>query len=510
MSNINANKIIRILNSLNLEITPLLENLNASRKSALYLAGKSGSGKTAILNALLEHEDEFFTSTKVSTQTQFRISYGDNFAYKSSEESFIEFSDDIEERKEKLKKLNMLGVEICIHCPASILKQMDIVDIPGFFDFNNINKFKAKLADEADIVLFLKTYNEMLTPAEKEFLDLLTEKHIQYCILFTKIDIVNRIEGLTAQTIPGFIEVRIGDYGKYKHYFLTSKNQPETITVLKNYLERNSVSIYEESKKSKLERVRNHYIDEIKSWKLELTKEIEAKINNEKDLFDRNNEKTRRNTINEFEYLKLTINDYKKSLYSDMQTVLESGSKEDLLKKWNRYWENSKESIQRKFPDFEDDFRIDLPSVDNEMFGKLITPNDLIKIINVNSNEDDSKDENESLITAIKQIFDKAETKDKNDNTNIINFLSQILSRVIKDDDLCNKVMDSITIKSKRSSWLKNTEIRVNNITDRTLESLKRSIEQKQPDFDIDNRKQELFDEKNIPELDRALAELKG
>ena len=202
------NQIFSIIDSIGFVKTNLLSSLENRNKLNIFLAGKSGSGKTMLLNSLLEVDNEFYTSNKVSTLTQFRITYGDVFEYSFTDSMYREFPEDIDERRTKLKELNESEKIVYIHFPKEFLKGITIIDIPGFFDFNNLNKFMDELLSKADFAVFLKYYKDMLSPEEYEFLNTLGKNEIRYSILFTKTDIKNLAEGLDKKTILSLKSLR--------------------------------------------------------------------------------------------------------------------------------------------------------------------------------------------------------------------------------------------------------------------------------------------------------------
>jgi len=483
--------IVEIVDSINFEHNKLLENLENDNKFTVFLTGKSGSGKTMLINAILNLNEEFYVSSKVSTLTQFRVYYGNKFEYSFSNSSYQEFPDDIEERKQKLRELNNSNKIVYIHNSDSILKYMDIIDIPGFFDFRNKNEYLNELFIEADIVLFFKPYNEMITPEEKQFLNSLTEKNIQYCVLFTKTDITNRVEGLNQKTIPDFVKNHSKSYGEYLEYFLISaKKYRETIGELKKYLISNYLDISNNSITNKIERVKRQYIDSINDFIKTLLNKINVEVEREKDIFDKNQIEIQIKMMEQKEILEINITDNKNNLFKNINRMLNSnrGNVDELQNLWIGFWEKIKGYLESDFSIL--NFHIpDLPYIDKEIFEEMMNLEDLLKLIDSNNSNDED---------------DGKKKKKKNDDED---FLSKAIE-FIKKKKISGKGIKSVEIYLKRASLQK----QMNEITNTKLKiiatTISDSTQEQRTEFDEESFKKIRIKESEIPKLEKAIVNL--
>ena len=484
MLNKKIGKLIEIVESIDFEHNILLKNIETDNKFTVFLAGKSGSGKTMLLNSLLNLDDEFYISSKVSTLTQFRISSGDRFEYSFSNSNYQEFSDDIEERRQRMRELNNSNKTVYVHNSDSILKNINIIDVPGFFDFRNKNEFLNELLIESDLVLFLKSYYEMITPEEKQFLNSLTENNIQYCVLFTKTDITNRAEGLNKKNIPDFVKNRSKSYEGYLKYFLVSaKNNQDSISELKKYLMSNYLKISNNSMTSKLERVKKQYIVSINVYIQTLLNKINVEVEHEKDVFDKNQIEIQIKSMEQKEIFEILFTDNKNNLFNDIDCMLNSnrGSVNELQNLWIVFWKRIKEYLESEFSIL--DFPIpNLPYIDRMVFEEMVNLRDLKELIDSdNSDEnDEEKKKNEDLLSKTMEFIKKTKISEKGfksaeiylKRTSLEEQVNEIVNTNLK------RIVSTISDSSqKQRKEFNEITIRNNKIADSKISKLEKSLE---------------------------------
>ncbi|NPD46904.1 dynamin family protein [Lentimicrobium sp. S6] len=204
-----------------------IEYLN-NEEPVIYLCGKSSTGKTTFLNALFNmKKDELFTSTDISTKTEFRFKKGTEENIIRSDNSIISIPIDYIDRKELFKSLNTVGEKYLITLNQKALKGRTIVDIPGVFDFSRNNDFSNKMIDEANIVYFFSPCRAKTNPFEYELLKSISEAGIPIIVLFTMGDDTDPDEGVTRKTIPKLVKNRLGTSFKginVSHHQIISSN----------------------------------------------------------------------------------------------------------------------------------------------------------------------------------------------------------------------------------------------------------------------------------------------
>lgn len=186
----------------------LIDSLNRENPHT-YLCGKSSSGKTSFLNALLNFEkNELFTSSDISTKVAFTFHYGDIEGYYDQGE-LISLPDSIEERKKLFFNINEKQSNCTLKLSKEILRTTSIVDIPGIFDFNNNNSFLNLMLNDADVILFFNPCLSNLTGQELETLKSISELGIPLIVLFTMGDITEPGEGITRKSLATYIEDKV-------------------------------------------------------------------------------------------------------------------------------------------------------------------------------------------------------------------------------------------------------------------------------------------------------------
>lgn len=236
----------------------------------IYLCGKSSSGKTTFLNALFNLEkDELFTSTNISTKTEFKFKYGVDEKIEKSDGSLISLPDTSEERKLLFNSLNQEGHSYYVTLDKESLKNRTIVDIPGVFDFKRNDEFSKRMLDEADIVYFFTPCTAKINDSEYNLLQSISEAGIPIIVLFTMGDLTEVDEGITRKTIPKLVHNRLSSCFKdleIAHYQIISSNDfyknkdTHGIDHLQSHINGNDQQYKQVAEKQRLERVVNHYL----------------------------------------------------------------------------------------------------------------------------------------------------------------------------------------------------------------------------------------------------------
>jgi GTPase Era involved in 16S rRNA processing len=176
----------------------------------IYLCGKSSTGKTTFLNALFNFKkDELYTSTDISTKTEFRFKYGLEEKITTIESKEITLPTTYIERKKLFESLNREGEKYIINLDEKTIVGRTIVDIPGVFDFKRNNNFSNQMLNEADIVYFFTPCTGKINSTEHELLKNISNAGIPIIVLFTMGDLIDADEGITRKTMPNLVESRL-------------------------------------------------------------------------------------------------------------------------------------------------------------------------------------------------------------------------------------------------------------------------------------------------------------
>lgn len=373
----------------------ILENLY-NEIPIIFLCGKSSTGKTTFLNALLNlDKKELYTSTDVSTKTEFRFKYGsvNKYIINGKDESHI--PSELNDRKELYNKLNAEGLKSTIYLNEEALNNRVIVDIPGVFDFSADNTFSDNLLDEADIVYFFSRCMSKITAQEFDLLKKINNAHIPLIILFTMGDITEPDEGITRKTMPDLVRNRINTCFKnlaISHYQIISSNDfykgkvGHGIDKIKSHIAINESQYKKIAEIGRLQIATNHYINLIESEILKATIDSEDFIritNRQNELgfeIDRNNLndehlKQLKSISDEIEWFKKSCNDliwgekYKNIISFDSSGDITQ--KQNFELNWNSFWE--KNNLESKLPveNFTEDV-FNSVSINKEKWDELI------------------------------------------------------------------------------------------------------------------------------------------
>lgn len=386
------------ITALNLPILNAVQHLQNS-EPIIYLCGKSTSGKTTFLNALLNMErDELFTSTNISTKTAFRFKYGETNTIVNKDDSVLNIPDSYLERKELFKLLNNSGQAVSMFLNQSVLKNRTIVDIPGVFDFEKKNEFSNQMLDEADVVYFLTPCTSKINASEKQLLLQITEAKIPIVVLFTMGDLTEVDQGITRKTIPSLVQSRIDENFEdinVAHYQIISSNDfyknrdSHGIDLLQRHIEVNDQKYKHSAEQHRLERINKKYIHLIEDELARLmitSKEYEKIVLKESKLWFRTEEpKLKNDNTSRINTLKSQLNwlsnscdtqifgtSYQKIYVKQGTTSLKQFR--NFESNWSEFWE----SLNEEF-DFYKNSPPRLPSLSEDLFKQIDFDLDTLK-----------------------------------------------------------------------------------------------------------------------------------
>lgn len=374
----------------------LLDHLN-NDAPVIYLCGKSSTGKTTFLNALFNMDkSELFTSTDISTKTEFRFKYGSENVYFIDGEIEKLIPTSLPERKELFKTLNTEGSKYIIKLNQEILTNRVIVDIPGVFDYTENSDFSNNMLNEADIVYFFTPCMAKVSTDQYELINKISNANIPIIVLFTMGDITEPDEGITRKTLPHLVKNRLDSCFSginIAHYQIISSNdfykgkEGHGIDNLQSHLKLNDIKYKEIAARGRLKRGLNYYIDLLKK-NIEALEKDKAEIVNliirENELWHKSEEKkindNEREEIQiismELEWLKNTCSDrvYKNILSN--KNASEEIEKEKFSNLWEEFWiKLSKERINITFDS------PSLPKIKDHVFKQIAINADKLKEI---------------------------------------------------------------------------------------------------------------------------------
>lgn len=347
-NNFNFNhEIKRISGKYNLSIPFSLECLTDDNL-VVYLNGKSGNGKTALLNAILDlKRNEFYENTNVATKTKYILSYGKEKSYRVRNENpdFRLLPVEFEERQNLLSELNNKGTDIDIKLPSELLKKIYLIDIPGFFDYTNDETFKKNLIYDAELVVFLKYFRESFSQDELSYLKELETIGIQYLLVYTFSDLFEPKE-VTYEEYYDFLLDRSKSLPKPLEVFWISVEefyrnpQKGKLIELKEYITKEYRIIKNKSCETRKQNIRS-YITEALNEKISFNMAIIInELKKRKDLgeVDISRESLKQKDLRD--ELLNHINEETESLYMSIYNYLYSKEKNEigLQETWKNSW----------------------------------------------------------------------------------------------------------------------------------------------------------------------------
>lgn len=251
---------------------PPINSLNylTNLEPVIYLCGKSSSGKTTFLNALFNFKkNELYTSTDISTKTEFRFKYGTEEIIKQLSGDDIMLPSSFSERKELFENLNIEGEKYTIYLNQKSLHGRVIVDIPGVFDFKRNDSFSKKMLDEADIIYFFTPCTAKIDSTVLELLKNISEDGIPIIVIFTMGDLTDVDEGITRKTIPNIVDSLLNTSFNginISHYQIISSNdfykgkESHGIDKIQHHINLNDQNYKKIAENSRLKKSFNYYI----------------------------------------------------------------------------------------------------------------------------------------------------------------------------------------------------------------------------------------------------------
>jgi GTPase SAR1 family protein len=410
-----------------------LEYLN-NEEPTIYLCGKSSTGKTTFLNALFNFKkDELYTSTDISTKTEFRFKHGLEEKITTIESTEFTLPSTYRERKILFESLNTEGEKYIINLNQKTLAGRTIVDIPGVFDFKRNDNFSNQMLNEADIIYFFTPCTGKINSTEHELLKNISIAGIPIIVLFTMGDITDADEGITRKTMPNLVKSRLKTCFKginISHHQIISANdfykgkELHGIDKLQLHINSNDHDYKIIAEDKRLKKSVNYYIDLIKNRLINL--ETESKtfiglVNRENELWQEAEKKKvddeKHKTINALESElnwfykncedKIYGKSYSKIFKKETSSLREE--KERFEATWNEFW-----LLTSKDFDFSNSSIPKLPLVNEDLFEQVTIDLDKFKEVlgeknSVFENKDSSK-------SSIKKVYKNAPQKPINES----------------------------------------------------------------------------------------------
>lgn len=421
---------------------PKINSLNHldNPEPTIYLCGKSSTGKTTFLNALFNMErDELFTSTNISTKTEFRFQYGEEENIRKSDGFLLDFPNNYEERKILFRSLNKEGDSYCVTLHQEALKGRVIVDIPGVFDFNRNESFSNRMLDEADVIYFFTPCTAKINESEYHLLESISKAGIPIIVLFTMGDITEVDEGITRKTMPNLVQNRLNscfnDLDIAHHQIISSNDYYKNkdthgIDQLQKYINGNDLKHKQFSERNRLKRTIHHYlnivVDELDVLNTDSSayhklakRENEIWYKSEKLNIEKEKDQILQSLNSELNWLKKNCDEqifgasYRK-IYLE-QAVPPSEQEKNFQINWSKFWSNLTEEFN--FLEVRDG---QLPPFPETLFTQVSVDLDELKEIletymnGTSNDQDDNSQKRDSKVT---------DAKYSNQSTTVINTL---------------------------------------------------------------------------------------
>ena len=383
------------------------------KEPTIYLFGKSATGKTTFLNALLNRQkDEFFTSSNVSTQSEFRFIYGKEPAYKVEDDDKQGLPQTYNERKKLFAKINREGKKIVIELPEAALSGRKIVDIPGILDYAHKGKYLSEMIEDADIVCFFTPCIGKIDRQEYDILREISAALIPIILLFTMSDITEPDEGITRKTLPEFIGNRLDTEFvniEISAHFMVSAidyykgREKHGINDFIDHIKLNEKKYLENAIQGRLRRLYGYYIKyledrvigigrDVEDLKYLISRENEIWYENEMAKI-KNEEKIKKREIDrELMWLKRNI---KQQLFGVSLNKVKNGKEKNdrqsrinyFIAMWKDYWSRIQSYDVRALPDIPT-----LPPIPNALFNELYIDKNKLNILEKKIFDSDYRD----------------------------------------------------------------------------------------------------------------------
>lgn len=202
-----------------------LKGFSLSEKLTLVFCGTFSSGKSSIINLLLEQEFKLPTGANPVTKFVTRLTYGEEFQAVCicDKESHILSREELDAAITGKLKLPEDCSEITIKTPARILKNgVEILDTPGYLDNAELTEITRAAVLTADIAFFCCNAAIVGKKFELDYFSELEECIGNFCVIVNHLDSINTVEDFIE--VKGFIEDKISGRGKVALKLFVGRN----------------------------------------------------------------------------------------------------------------------------------------------------------------------------------------------------------------------------------------------------------------------------------------------
>lgn len=170
---------------------------SSEKPFTVSFCGVFSSGKSSLINALLQCDFQLPTGIEPVTRTVTRIRYGAKpriFYRKDGQEKELEEAS-AHEIISGGRKLPGEGGEIVLELPSELLQNnIELMDTPGYDDETAMEDISRAAVMEADLIVFCANAAMLGKEFEREYLDELRDSHGNFCLVVNRIDCLNTDE----------------------------------------------------------------------------------------------------------------------------------------------------------------------------------------------------------------------------------------------------------------------------------------------------------------------------
>lgn len=462
-----------------------------SNKLEIFLAGLPNSGKTTFLNALLGlSRKELYESTKKATKCIFKISYGDIYSYKRINEEVQLMPESIEDRKDLISNLNSVDNFVELYLPVEFLKNINIYDFPGLFSGDKTDNNYDSVVKSSDLVIFLKTSDDMCSPDELSLLNDILLNGANYIVLFSFEDILDRQLKNNITEFNSYLEKKLSEYPSTPKYFSISSedfyrnNEKGNVINVIKFISNELEKFKSESVLKKIDFTAKEYI---RLLKIQLG-EVENIIIQEKEkINDKYNIKISRNKLQDDEKLidfKITLKEnldslmfeFKKSLSLDVK------SKTDLETIWSEHISNMNIVAQRTLKEDTLLEEPELPDYDEVILSNSNWKTILDKIIPLLRSDSENYKEGEDkddFIALIRKFAEQTNNDNDIDESEVLDILKAKFKTIISNadyDQIYNELVAYLKYISAVKSFLQLSKTTLQKINSKYVNILEAEI----------------------------------
>ena len=202
-----------------------LKNFSLQKNLTLVFCGTFSSGKTSLINQLLDEKLELPTGPNPVTKLVTRIIYGEKLQ--------CEYVCEGKNHSLSISRLKQAIVgnfelpgkcsEVIIKVPARILKDgIEILDTPGYLDNANLTEITRTAVLTADVAFFCCNAVTAGKKFELDYFGELEECIGNFCVVVNKVDHVNSKEEFFK--LKNFIEFNVANRGNFNLQLVSEKN----------------------------------------------------------------------------------------------------------------------------------------------------------------------------------------------------------------------------------------------------------------------------------------------